>query len=54
MKRAQGDGTVHVPKELGPNENLSMKEVVLYASGLVILIIALGMGIVWALVRYFE
>jgi len=39
---------------LGPNEDMSTKEVMMYTAALVFAVIALGLGIVWALVRYFD
>jgi len=52
MKRTLGDGPV--PAALGPNEDMSTKEVLMYAGALVLSLIVLGMGIVWALIWYFD
>lgn len=52
MKNTLGDGPV--PAALGPNEDMSTKEVLMYAGALVLSLIVLGMGIVWALIWYFD
>lgn len=52
MKRTQ-NGEV-VPPALGPNEDLSTKEILMYAVGLIFLLIVLGLGIVFGLIWYFD
>ena len=53
LKKGQdGDGVV--PPALGPNEDLSTKEIITYAVGLVLLLIVLGLGIVFGLIWYFD